>query len=49
MCFRKAASSKNVRVGSPTFVTNGEIFWSDDRLEDAIRWHSDESTAALEV
>jgi 2-hydroxychromene-2-carboxylate isomerase len=25
--------------GSPTFFTNGEIFWGDDRLEDAIRWH----------
>jgi hypothetical protein len=22
--------------GSPTFVTNGEIFWGDDRLEDVI-------------
>ena len=25
--------------GSPTFVTGGEIFWGDDRLEDAARWH----------
>ncbi|MGO9048044.1 MAG: DsbA family protein [Xanthobacteraceae bacterium] len=25
--------------GSPTFVTGTEIFWGDDRLEDAIRWH----------
>jgi 2-hydroxychromene-2-carboxylate isomerase len=25
--------------GSPTFVTNGEIFWGDDRLEDAISWY----------
>lgn len=25
--------------GSPTFVTGGEIFWGDDRLEDAIQWH----------
>lgn len=24
--------------GSPTFVVNGEIFWGDDRLDDAIRW-----------
>lgn len=32
--------------GSPTFVTNGEIFWGDDRLEDAIRWHNQASTAA---
>jgi 2-hydroxychromene-2-carboxylate isomerase len=25
--------------GAPTFVTRGQIFWGDDRLEDAIRWH----------
>ena len=25
--------------GAPTFVTRGEIFWGDDRLEDAIAWH----------
>lgn len=24
--------------GSPTFVIAGEVFWGDDRLEDAIRW-----------
>ena len=26
--------------GSPTFVTHGEVFWGDDRLEDAITWHT---------
>jgi 2-hydroxychromene-2-carboxylate isomerase len=25
--------------GAPTFVTGGEIFWGDDRLDDAVRWH----------
>ena len=25
--------------GVPTFVTGGEIFWGDDRLEDALAWH----------
>jgi 2-hydroxychromene-2-carboxylate isomerase len=25
--------------GAPTFVTRGELFWGDDRLEDAVRWH----------
>jgi 2-hydroxychromene-2-carboxylate isomerase len=25
--------------GSPVFVTGGELFWGDDRLEDAIAWH----------
>jgi 2-hydroxychromene-2-carboxylate isomerase len=24
--------------GSPTFVVDGEVFWGDDRVEDAIRW-----------
>jgi 2-hydroxychromene-2-carboxylate isomerase len=24
--------------GAPTFEVNGEIFWCDDRLEDAIRF-----------
>ena len=24
--------------GSPTFFTGNEIFWGDDRLEDAIQW-----------
>jgi 2-hydroxychromene-2-carboxylate isomerase len=24
--------------GSPTFVVNGDIFWGDDRLDDAISW-----------
>lgn len=24
--------------GSPTFVVDGEIFWGDDRLDDAISW-----------
>ena len=25
--------------GAPTFATGGELFWGDDRLEDAVRWH----------
>lgn len=25
--------------GSPVFVTGGELFWGDDRLEDAVAWH----------
>jgi len=24
--------------GSPSFVVSGEVFWGDDRLEDAIKW-----------
>jgi 2-hydroxychromene-2-carboxylate isomerase len=26
--------------GSPTFVVRGELFWGDDRLDDAIDWHT---------
>ena len=25
--------------GAPTFVVGGELFWGDDRLEDAVTWH----------
>ena len=25
--------------GAPSFVTRGELFWGDDRLDDAIAWH----------
>jgi len=24
--------------GSPSFIVNGELFWGDDRLEDAVAW-----------
>jgi 2-hydroxychromene-2-carboxylate isomerase len=29
--------------GSPSFVVNGEVFWGDDRLEDALIWASKRS------
>jgi len=33
------AEAKSLGIfGAPTFVTRGEIFWGDDRLEDAVRW-----------
>jgi 2-hydroxychromene-2-carboxylate isomerase len=25
--------------GSPTFVVDGEVFWGDDRLDDAVAWY----------
>lgn len=25
--------------GSPSFLVDGELFWGDDRLDDAMRWH----------
>jgi 2-hydroxychromene-2-carboxylate isomerase len=34
------AEARNLGIfGVPTFVTRGEIFWGDDRLDDAMRWH----------
>jgi 2-hydroxychromene-2-carboxylate isomerase len=24
--------------GSPSFVVDGEVFWGDDRLQDAMDW-----------
>ena len=34
------AEAKQLGIfGAPTFVTRGEIFWGDDRLENAVRWH----------
>jgi len=29
---------RNKVFGSPTFIVEKEIFWGDDRMEDAIRW-----------
>ena len=29
---------KNKIFGSPTFIVDKEIFWGDDRMEDAIKW-----------
>jgi 2-hydroxychromene-2-carboxylate isomerase len=26
--------------GAPSFVTSGELFWGNDRLEDALAWHA---------
>jgi len=31
--------------GAPTFVVRGEVFWGDDRLEDALAWHTNGSLA----
>jgi 2-hydroxychromene-2-carboxylate isomerase len=26
--------------GAPSFVSNGELFWGNDRLEQAVQWHA---------
>ena len=39
-----AETEEAMRVGvfgSPTFVVGGEVFWGDDRLEDAVKWAQD--------
>jgi 2-hydroxychromene-2-carboxylate isomerase len=31
--------ARSVRLfGSPPFVVDGQIFWGDERLEDAVSW-----------
>lgn len=35
--------------GAPTFVSRGELFWGDDRLDDAIAWHARGSLAPASV
>ena len=32
------SARKNKVFGSPSFIVNSEIFWGDDRMEDAIKW-----------
>ena len=32
------SARKNKIFGSPSFVVNNEIFWGDDRMEDAVSW-----------
>ena len=38
------ANTNNARenkiFGSPSFVVKNEVFWGDDRMEDAIKWNS---------
>ena len=38
----RAATDEARRLGifgAPSFVARGEVFWGDDRLEDAVSWH----------
>ena len=33
------SDARNKKIfGSPTFIVNNEIFWGDDRMEDAVKW-----------
>lgn len=45
-----AASTAEARrlgiFGAPSFVARGEVFWGDDRLNDAVTWHQRGSLGA---
>ena len=32
------AARENKIFGSPSFIVKNELFWGDDRMEDAIKW-----------
>ena len=34
----KDSARKKKVFGSPSFIVENEIFWGDDRMEDAINW-----------
>ncbi len=39
--FRQTERAESLGVfGAPTFIACGELFWGNDRLEDACAWHS---------
>ena len=34
------SARENKIFGSPSFIVQNEVFWGDDRMEDAIKWNS---------
>ncbi len=45
----RAATDQAARqgiFGAPTFLVDGELFWGDDRLDDALRWARGDRPAA---
>ena len=38
LCIATREAMETGVFGSPTFVVDGELFWGDDRLQDAIDW-----------
>ena len=38
-----SVAAKEGIFGSPTFIVGGEVFWGDDRLEDAVSWLKNQS------
>ncbi|NRB33081.1 MAG: DsbA family protein, partial [Rhizobiaceae bacterium] len=43
--FTDQSASKGI-FGAPSFVVGDELFWGDDRLEDAIAWAASANAAA---
>lgn len=38
--FRQTERAESLGIfGAPTFIARGELFWGNDRLEDAFAWH----------
>ena len=45
----RAQNERAVQIGifgAPSFVSGGEIFWGNDRLEDAVAWHAEVTRGA---
>ena len=36
--YQTESAQSKVSFGSPSFIVDGELFWGDDRLEDAVSW-----------
>lgn len=36
----ESAKQQNI-FGAPSFVSHGELFWGNDRLDQAVKWHVD--------
>jgi 2-hydroxychromene-2-carboxylate isomerase len=45
---RTNAAQRNGIFGAPSFLVGGELFWGDDRLEDALAWARSSVGAQLE-
>ena len=35
--------------GSPSFIVEGEVFWGDDRLDDAVQWSRNGSLEGVSI
>ena len=45
----RAQNERAVQIGifgAPSFISGSEIFWGNDRLEDAVAWHAEVTRGA---